>query len=145
MGNRQPFIVAQRGRNPENPKSRVSGLVTEQILEPNFSGVSNTLTSVEKDNYVFDPYNETIPKDQNATTTLRTNHTNGNPQIISSGSVRKLMPIECERLMSWPDNHTKYGMTENGETVEISDSQRYKMCGNRVVSEVVKHLAKHLL
>lgn len=48
--------------------------------------------------------------------------------------IRRLTPLECERLMSWPDNHTKYGINENGEVVEISDSQRYKMCGNGVVS-----------
>ena len=46
----EPFIVASRGRNPENPSDR-----TEQRLEPNFSGCTNTLTSVQKDNYVYEP------------------------------------------------------------------------------------------
>ena len=61
-GNRQPyivteepFIVASRGRNPENPSDRTTGAPTEQRLEPNFSGCSNTLTSVQKDNYVAEP------------------------------------------------------------------------------------------
>ena len=112
---KHPFIVASRGRNPQNPKSRKSELPTEQMLEPNLEGISNTLTSVEKDNYVFD------------------------------GQVRKLMPIECERLMSWPDNHTKYGIDEKGNKIEISDSQRYKMCGNGVVSNVVRELVKTFL
>lgn len=112
---KHPFIVAQRGRNPKNPKSRKSGLPTEQMLEPNLNGVSNTLTGVEKDNYVFD------------------------------GQVRKLMPIECERLMSWQDDWTKWGIDEKGNKIEISDSQRYKMCGNGVVSNVVKELVNTLL
>ena len=47
-----PFIVASRGRNPENPSDRTPGIPTEQRLEPNFSGCSNTLTTVQKDNYV---------------------------------------------------------------------------------------------
>jgi DNA (cytosine-5)-methyltransferase 1 len=64
---------------------------------------------------------------------------------LSGNRVRKLMPIECERLMSWPDNHTKYGINAKGETVEISDSQRYIMCGNGVVSEVIKYLIAHVL
>lgn len=59
--------------------------------------------------------------------------------------VRKLMPIECERLMSWPDDWTKWGMNEKGEKMEISDSQRYKMCGNGVVSAVVKEIFKELI
>ena len=84
-------------------------------MEPNLTGNSNTLTGVEKDNYVFD------------------------------GKVRKLMPIECERLMSFPDNWTKWGIDEKGNKVEISDSQRYKMCGNGVVSNIVRELAKEIL
>ena len=54
-GNREPFIVASRGRNPENPSDRTPGAPTEQRLEPNFSGCTNTLTSVQKDNYVCEP------------------------------------------------------------------------------------------
>lgn len=50
-----PFIVASRGRNPENPSDRTTGAPTEQRLEPNFSGCTNTLTSVQKDNYVEEP------------------------------------------------------------------------------------------
>lgn len=45
--------VAQRGRNPENPKSRKAGLVTEQQLEPIFDGKTNCLTSVQKDNLLL--------------------------------------------------------------------------------------------
>ena len=51
----EPFIVASRGRNPENPSDRTVGAPTEQRLEPNFSGCTNTLTSVQKDNYVCEP------------------------------------------------------------------------------------------
>lgn len=45
-------VGAIRGRNPENPKSRQSGLETEQMLEINENGTSNTLTTVQKDNVV---------------------------------------------------------------------------------------------
>jgi hypothetical protein len=51
----EPFIVASRGRNPENPSDRTTGAPTEQRLEPNYSGCTNTLTSVQKDNYVCEP------------------------------------------------------------------------------------------
>ncbi len=61
------------------------------------------------------------------------------------GKIRKLTPKECERLMSWPDNHTKYGINDKGEKVEISDSQRYKMCGNGVVSKVVEQIIDNLI
>lgn len=51
----EPFVVASRGRNPENPSDRMTGAPTEQRLEPNFSGTTNCLTSVAKDNYVCEP------------------------------------------------------------------------------------------
>ena len=51
----EPFIAASRGRNPEHPSDRTVGAPTEQRLEPNFSGCTNTLTSVQKDNYVCEP------------------------------------------------------------------------------------------
>lgn len=51
----EPFIVASRGRNPENPSDRTTGSPTEQRLEANTNGVTNTITTVAKDNYVMEP------------------------------------------------------------------------------------------
>ena len=55
MGAEDIFIGAIRGRNPQNPLSRVSGLPTEQMLEINENGTSNALTTVQKDNVVILP------------------------------------------------------------------------------------------
>ena len=51
----EPIIVASQGRNTENPSDRTPGNHVEQRLEPNSEGVCNTLTSVQKDNYVLEP------------------------------------------------------------------------------------------
>lgn len=51
----EPRICASRGRNPENPSSRASKQHTEQRLELGPDGLSNTLTTVQKDNYVIEP------------------------------------------------------------------------------------------
>lgn len=48
------IICASRGRNPDNPSDRTVGASTEQRLEPNFDGVSNIITTVQKDNYVLE-------------------------------------------------------------------------------------------
>jgi len=45
--------VAMRGRNPENPSDRRTGSPTEQRLEPNMSGKTNCLSTVQKDNLVM--------------------------------------------------------------------------------------------
>jgi DNA (cytosine-5)-methyltransferase 1 len=53
--------------------------------------------------------------------------------------IRRLTPIECERLQGFPDNWTKYG--DDGKL--ISDTQRYKMCGNAVTVPVIEFIAKN--
>jgi DNA (cytosine-5)-methyltransferase 1 len=55
-------------------------------------------------------------------------------RVSEQGRIRRLTPVECERLQGFPDNWTKYG--HDGK--EISDTQRYKMCGNAVSVPVVK-------
>ena len=54
--------------------------------------------------------------------------------------VRRLTPVECERLMGWPDNHTLY--RADGKT--NSDTTRYKMCGNGVASPVAQWIAEQI-
>ena len=43
-------------------------------------------------------------------------------------SVRRLTPMECERLQGFPDGWTEFG--HDGK--KISDNQRYKALGNSV-------------
>lgn len=50
--------------------------------------------------------------------------------------IRRLTPLECERLQAFPDHFTKYGA--DGE--EISDTQRYKCLGNAVTTSVVTYV-----
>lgn len=69
-----PLIVSSRGRNPENPSDRKDASNLEQRLEIQSEGISNTLTSVQKDNYVLQKYR-----------------------------IRKLTPKECFRLMGVKD------------------------------------------
>ena len=67
-----------RGRNPINPKSRESGLETVQMLEVNKdSGISNCLTTVQKDSMILEK-----------------------PDF----RIRKLTPKECFRLMGVSDD-----------------------------------------
>lgn len=53
--------------------------------------------------------------------------------VYDGMTVRKLTPVECERLQGFPDDWTKYG--KDGEL--ISDTQRYKCCGNAVTTTVI--------
>jgi len=53
MGVDDNYIVAMRGRNPDNPSDRRTGSPTEQRLEPKTDGKTNCLTSIAKDNLVM--------------------------------------------------------------------------------------------
>jgi DNA (cytosine-5)-methyltransferase 1 len=62
--------------------------------------------------------------------------------ISEKEKIRRLTPTECEALMSWPKNHTKWGINKDGVKFELSDSKRYKQCGNGVVSNVVSAISE---
>ena len=66
--------------------------------------------------------------------------TSADERIINENKIRRLTPIECERLQGFPDNWTEYG-----ESGKISDTQRYKMCGNAVTVDVVEAVASSII
>lgn len=114
----EPLICASRGRNPEDPSDRTVGAPTEQRLEINKHGISNTLTTVHKDNYVLEPK-----------ITDTTNY-----------RIRKLTPTECWRLMGFTDEDINKCIVAG-----ISNSQLYKQAGNSIVVQVAEKLLQALI
>lgn len=49
--------------------------------------------------------------------------------------IRKLLPIECERLQTVPENYT----------LPVSNTQRYKMLGNGWTVDVILHIFKNMV
>jgi DNA (cytosine-5)-methyltransferase 3A len=84
---------------------RGRGLNNTQQFEPRNDGKTNCLTSVQKDNLVN-----------------------------NTSRIRRLTPIECERLQTVKDNYTAH----------VSDSQRYKMLGNGWTVDVITHIFKYI-
>lgn len=66
------------------------------------------------------------------TPALTTSSWEANNLLLNEGMVRKLTPIENERLQTLPDNYTK----------AVSDSQRYKSIGNGWTVDVIAHILK---
>ena len=64
---------------------------------------------------------------------------------LQNSRIRRLTPIECERLQGFPDHFTKYGVDDQGQEVLISDTQRYKVFGNAVTTNVIKDIVCQLL
>lgn len=60
--------------------------------------------------------------------------------VLIEGYIRKLTPIECERLQTLPDGYTEAEI--KGKSV--SDNQRYKMLGNGWTVDVIAHIFRYL-
>ena len=101
-----PCICASRGRYLDNPSSGESGKPTEQRFEFNTRGISNTITTVQKDNYL----------------------------VEQTYRIRKLTPRECFRLMGMRDddidkiqaagisNTQQYKMAGNSIVVDVLEA-----------------------
>jgi DNA (cytosine-5)-methyltransferase 3A len=69
-----------------------------------------------------------------ATTAITTNKTNYYVSNDINYRIRRLTPIECERLQTVPDNYTSH----------VSDTQRYKMLGNGWTIDVIAHILSYI-
>ena len=151
--NNEPFIVASRGRNPENPSDRTVGSPTVQRLEPNSRGIANTLTTVQKDNWVAEPVclnskggrggveglqpsvQDRVYDSEHISTAVTTSYM---PNFTHGLRIRKLTPKECYRLMGFDDESF-----HKAEAV-CSNTQLYKQAGNSIVVDVLEHLFVNL-
>ncbi len=67
---------------------------------------------------------------------------NNKPAVLTpTMAVRRLTPLECERLMGWPDGWT----ATKADGTPQSDTHRYKQCGNGIASPVAQWIAQQLL
>jgi DNA (cytosine-5)-methyltransferase 1 len=65
--------------------------------------------------------------------------------LLDGNRIRRLTPVECERLQAFPDGWTEEGLDENNNVVKISDTQRYKMCGNAVTTKVIQAITERIM
>jgi len=87
---------------------------------------------------------ELVPRMDGLGNCLTTGKTKEHLLLEKDYRLRRLTPVECERLMGLPDEWTKYGMFD-GEVKQISDTQRYKMCGNGIIPPIVEEIVRRLL
>jgi len=107
----EPMIIASRGRNPSNPSDRTVGSPTEQRLEPNSQGITNTLTTVQKDNLVLEPailtpkrteYGKSIRKDYESGKIQESRHNMTELQPREDGISNTLTTVQKDNLVLEP-------------------------------------------
>lgn len=151
------ICVAQRGRNPDNPSDRKTGSPTKQRLEPNYSGKTNTLTTVQKDNLILQikeatskGYTEINPGEcfdfenpNSKTRRGRKMDAKCNSLMSQNMSfmhytenyrIRRLTPTEAARLQTIPEWYVW----------KCSSTQQYKLLGNGWNIETIKHIFKFM-
>lgn len=145
-------IVAMRGRNPDNPSDRTTGSPTEQRLEANTQGMSNCLTTVQKDNLLLENniqkagqissnssrYGTVVSDNGISANLVAGTHGYANSHIATQYRIRKLTPRECGRLMGVSDEDIDKMAAVN------SNTQLYKQFGNSIVVDVMCAMFKNL-
>lgn len=82
-------------------------------------------------------------EEQSPTLTSASSGTNLAPAVMHGVAVRRLAPIECERLQGFPDNHTK--ITWRGKDAdECPDGPRYKAIGNSMAVPVMRWIGERI-
>lgn len=64
--------------------------------------------------------------------------------LVGTSIVRRLTPLECERLQGMPDDWSRYGINEKGEVYELPDSARYRLQGNGIATPFWGYLLKRI-
>lgn len=123
------IFTAQRVSSPP----RISYDISPPLLARMGTGGNNTPMIATN----FDEYNFTGGNDIHHQIRAAGRQSTG---VLQDAIVRRLTPIECERLMGWPDDHTLH--RADGKT--NSDSARYKMCGNGVATPVARWIAEQI-
>lgn len=142
----EPVGAAMRTREDDNGKFK--------RLEVNGQEKSNAITSVQTDSMICEPMRigtiagtigsqgSRIYSVRGKSVSLNANGGGGGAKTglykidLPDGDyiVRKLTPVECERLQTLPDNYT----------AGISNTQRYKALGNGWTVDVIAHIFKQI-
>lgn len=156
MGTTDTYIKLDKQLNPKSDQEKAScftagtrknndpDIKAEQRLEPNLSGKTNCLISVQKDNLVmtqnyvqwdgvgFDQDNRAyFENGKSGTLDIKPNR---QKTLLNNSRIRRLTPTECSRLQTIP-NWYKW---------ECSDTQIYRMCGNGWTIKVIMHIFSFL-
>jgi DNA (cytosine-5)-methyltransferase 1 len=83
------------------------------------------------------------PSSTTTTTTLKASAGDQTPHVATPMAVRRLTPVECERLQGFPDNWSRISWKGKPET-ECPDGPRYKACGNSMAVPVMRWIGERI-
>jgi DNA (cytosine-5)-methyltransferase 1 len=144
----EPYVKLHRAQSVTDNETWAAGVVNPTLNSFDMGDVRTTTTIVETfsdadEISFYDGYNQKLDS-TGVHRSLRSNRDSGDfvaQPTESKMTIRRLTPLECERLNGWPDEHTRWEV--NGK--EQSDTTRYKQCGNGVASPVAAWIGKQVV
>jgi DNA (cytosine-5)-methyltransferase 1 len=128
----ETFAIAENtiGRQPLNGGNGTGYTENGLMYTLNATGVHGIAQFV-------DTYNGTIQGDIAATMTAdMAGPTHSGPKVMQQTRVRRLTPMECERLQGFPDNYTNIP--------NASDGPRYRALGNSMAVPVMNWIGTRI-
>jgi DNA (cytosine-5)-methyltransferase 1 len=126
----RPVEKAQNGKgwNDDGTAYTVDTHATQGVAQPMVWDTTN----------ITSPQNGSNPKPGDPCFTLAKGQ---HPPLLTSMAVRRLTPVECERLQGFPDNYTNIPWRKAAES---PDGPRYKALGNSWAVPVVAWIGKRI-
>ena len=124
----------RRGRVGKKQAQTIQPTSNQGVIHPKIIGYTRDVEGKVTDRHL---------KDEAGTIHASTGAGGNTDQFVQQYRIRRLTPIECERLQGFPDNHTEYG-NYDGVIKKMSNTQRYKQCGNAVTVDVVQAVAQKM-
>jgi DNA (cytosine-5)-methyltransferase 1 len=143
QGVAQPITFGAQMSNPQTDVDMVQTLQAKNpmaVAQPvNIYGGNKRPDRPEGGFYVR--MDENTSKTLDAASGLNPTCSQGGTAVMQSMAVRRLTPVECERLQGFPDNYTNIPWRKAAES---PDGPRYKALGNSMAVPVMGWIGKRI-
>lgn len=133
-GHRPPIIPGTVDHGRFQPLDNLTTCLDANYYKGADNHGQRTMIATPSDVFVVDNGRREKRVFFNQSFTLRARSGTGGNNMPLVNAIRRMTPIECERLMGFPDNYT----------AGIADCHRYKLLGNAVVPPMVVYIIKKL-
>lgn len=99
-------------------------------------GIDVSTTTTTKQRFDFDSETLVVTAFDTTQITSQTNRSSPPPALLTPSQVRRLTPLECERLQGFPDRHTAIARAKDGP--------RYKALGNSMAVPVIRWIGQRI-
>lgn len=148
VAGKSPTLTTNKGEGVKIFGAAVRGRNNNRNIELNNTGKANSITTFRESSMVaIQQRSRGFNKGgtySNKSPTMTSNHWQDNNHLVIYDQIRKLIPQECERLQTYPDDYTKFGIDEKGRLFEVSSNQRFIMLGNGFTREVIAHILSYI-